>query len=458
MRAGRATVWVVDDSPLDAEHARQALAPAYEVSVFPDGSAVLERLAAGPVPDVIVCDWFMPGITGIDVTKFIRTSKDFPQVSVLLVTARHSVDQIVDGLAAGANDYVSKPYAEPELLARVGALVRAKDLLSRVELAQQEARDLLESSPDPLLGVDAHGVVRFANLAAESTFGGGVRGRALGSMLPGLDLVALGIGATPPDLPVGERTFAPTVRFSGRGTVTVSLRDVTERRRAENKRLDLYAIIAHDMRSPLQSLLMRLELLARGRRGPLPADVIGDLQRIDSGLRSLVVMVNDFLELAKMDGRAMNLRPLDLRDLLRAAFDELRPLADARGLEVSIDGGPAVQVIADSRQLVHVFTNLFGNAIKFTDPGGQIRASVETSGDFVVASIADTGRGISAEALPTIFNRFTRGKGVEAVVGSGLGLMIVREIVEAHGGTVAVRSTVGEGTTFSVKLPRPRGA
>src|SRR6476660_6194118 len=104
----RPTVWVVDDSPLDAKQAQKALSDWCSVEVFSDGSAVLEHLSTHAPPDVLVLDWVMPGITGIEVVKFLRSEKGrMPEVPVLLLTARQQPTQIVEGLSAGANDYLA---------------------------------------------------------------------------------------------------------------------------------------------------------------------------------------------------------------------------------------------------------------------------------------------------------------------------------------------------------------
>ena len=121
----RAAVWIVDDNPLEREHARRALAVDFDTEVFADGSAVLERLANGSAPDVLVLDWLMPGVTGIEVCKYLRSSTATLETPVLLMTAQREVAQIVEGSARGER-LLTKPYAAEELRARTGALARSK--------------------------------------------------------------------------------------------------------------------------------------------------------------------------------------------------------------------------------------------------------------------------------------------------------------------------------------------
>jgi len=128
----RGRVWLLEDSPLEAEMARRALAPAHDVELFRDGAALLERLATSALPDVVVVDWQLPGITGIEACRVLRASHDAMNLPVLLLTVQGRKEDVVEGLAAGANDYVTKPYDIAELVARVGTLVR-QSRLQRVQ-------------------------------------------------------------------------------------------------------------------------------------------------------------------------------------------------------------------------------------------------------------------------------------------------------------------------------------
>src|SRR3569832_1551087 len=166
-----AVVWVVDDSPLVADRARRVLDGRYTVKVFLDGSAMLEQLATHRAPAVLVLDWVMPGVSGIEVCRFLRAGGNAnAQIAILLLTMQTETQQIVEGLAAGANDYLVKPYSDPELLARVDALVRSKTLLDRAQAAEASVVQLLEHAPDPLLGVDENFLVSYVNREAQRTF------------------------------------------------------------------------------------------------------------------------------------------------------------------------------------------------------------------------------------------------------------------------------------------------
>ncbi len=273
---------------------------------------------------------------------------------------------------------------------------------------------------------------------------------------PGEGLTAL------PDVNIGAQLYAPVLRrlpdAEHGAAITLSFRDVTERRRDEARRLDFYSIIAHDLRSPLSTILLRTEMIFRGKHGILPAGLLLDMRKIESNVRSMIAMINDFLDLARLEGSGYKLdrEPLDLAELLRSAVEDLRPLLDASRLsarsELPIE---AISIVGDPRRLGQVLSNLLGNAIKFTPAGGRITVRAELLAEDVEVSVEDTGRGIAPEVLPTLFQRYARALDTQhEVSGTGLGLMIVREIVEAHGGTVGVESHPGEGSRFWFRLPR----
>jgi signal transduction histidine kinase len=203
-------------------------------------------------------------------------------------------------------------------------------------------------------------------------------------------------------------------------------------------------------------VLLRTQLMLAGKGGALSEQHRQDLARIQQRIGELGHMVGDFLELARLEAAGLKLEPqsVNLPDLVCAAFDDFQVLADSGGVSLEcVARGQDVVVAGDRRRLGQVVNNLVSNAIKFTPRGGRVEARVELSEGWVETHIHDTGRGIPADALSRIFNRYTRASEADATPGSGLGLMIVREIVEAHGGSVGVQSEAGAGSTFWFRLP-----
>src|SRR6187402_1720790 len=134
----RAVVWVVDDSRLQGEACKEALSSRFEVTVFDGGAAMLETLALGEAPQLLVLDWHMPDMSGVDVCRFVRQSLDAAQLPILILTATGTNESLLEGLAAGANDFVRKPFLSSELNARVAALVRSAALHTKLRVTEQQ--------------------------------------------------------------------------------------------------------------------------------------------------------------------------------------------------------------------------------------------------------------------------------------------------------------------------------
>lgn len=227
----------------------------------------------------------------------------------------------------------------------------------------------------------------------------------------------------------------------------------------ENARLfqqsDLVAEMVHELRTPLASLTAAAHLLKRPdlpgeQRNQLADTVYGEVNRLNE-------MATDFLELARLEsGRGRLVRePVHLGGLVQECIEIVRPQAEADGivLETESDGSPA-PVHGDRNRLKQVFLNLLTNAIKYNHPGGSVRVTVRLEGDVAVVCVHDTGRGIPAESLPHVFERFYRVPETgRTTTGTGLGLAIARRIAEASHGSISVESEVGKGSVFCVRLP-----
>jgi signal transduction histidine kinase len=217
------------------------------------------------------------------------------------------------------------------------------------------------------------------------------------------------------------------------------------------------ANMSHELRTPLNAILGYAELLVDGIYGELPEKPKGVLERIQSNGKHLLALINDVLDLAKIEAGQLTLTLEDysLTDLVSSVVTATEPLATAKGLKFAAiveDGLPTAH--GDSRRVSQVLLNLVGNAIKFTDAGEvEIRAAAKDG--YFVLSVRDTGPGIAAQDQERIFGEFqqidnsnTRNKG-----GTGLGLAISKRMVEVQGGTISVESTPGAGAAFRVVLP-----
>ena len=166
-------------------------------------------------------------------------------------------------------------------------------------------------------------------------------------------------------------------------------------------------------------------------------------------------LVCNFLDLSRIEAGRMTLdrRPFDLAAMLAHAVEHYSSTARRKGIGLALETGPLPPLVADEPQLQRVVANLLGNAIKYTETGGRITVSTARENGLVAVAFRDTGRGIPAEEIPRLFEKYRRVREVKRTEGTGLGLFIAKTIVEAHGGDIRVASTPGVGSTFTVLLP-----
>jgi PAS domain S-box-containing protein len=230
--------------------------------------------------------------------------------------------------------------------------------------------------------------------------------------------------------------------------------------RANRVKDEFLATLSHELRTPLNAVLGWTRML---RRGTVPPDRTHSiLETIERNAAAQMQLVEELLDLSAMaaGGLRLSVTRVDLRDLIGGAVETVRPAADAKTLRLSVNVGDGVDEVAgDPARLRQVFWNLLSNAVKFTPVGGDIRLTVTAGPADVEITVRDSGPGIPASFLPLVFEPFRQAdsSSTRTVGGLGLGLAIVRHIVEAHGGTVTAQSDgEGRGAVFSVRLPTGR--
>jgi PAS domain S-box-containing protein len=282
------------------------------------------------------------------------------------------------------------------------------------------------------------------------------RGRALGAFL--WLRVARDVPYTAEDLGLAEDIAArAALAVDAARLYRHAERARSEAERANQAKDEFLAVLSHELRTPLTSMLGWLRLLRGGQLGPERAAQA--LEVVERNTRTQAQLINDLLDVSRIIAGKLqlDLYPVELMPIVAETVESTRRDADAKGvgLELSVGGG-ATPVLGDPLRLGQILANLVANAVKFTSPGGRVRVRLGREGSEVVLSVADTGVGIAPEVLAHVFDRFrqadstiTRRHG-----GLGLGLAIVRHLVELHGGTVAAESPgEGRGSTFTVRLP-----
>jgi two-component system phosphate regulon sensor histidine kinase PhoR len=233
--------------------------------------------------------------------------------------------------------------------------------------------------------------------------------------------------------------------------------DIAQLRKLELVRTQFLGNVSHELRTPIFSLQGFLETLLDGALDD-PAVNREFLEKAHKHAMRLNALLSDLIEIARIESGEMKMsfRYFPIADLVRDAIDEMRPAAERKRIDLRLEssGPEGLKAYGDRDRLKQVLINLIDNAIKYTETGGTVRCAAAEEGGKCWVSVSDTGVGIAAEHLPRIFERFYRVDRDRSrqVGGTGLGLAIVKHIVEAHGGSIAVTSTPGTGSTFTVWL------
>ncbi|MBI3968954.1 MAG: GAF domain-containing protein [Chloroflexi bacterium] len=235
-------------------------------------------------------------------------------------------------------------------------------------------------------------------------------------------------------------------------------RDVTREREVDRTKNAFIAQVSHEFRTPLTSIKGYVDLLLEGAVGELTPEQEEFLGVVASNSARLSTLIDDLLDLARIESGKIELRcvDLDLRLLVQAAAQSLRPQIDAKQQSLTVSCSAQVpHVWGDAGRVLQILTNLLSNAHKYTPVGGRLSVSLETAGDQVRVAVADTGIGLSPEEQAQLFTQFFRANRdqVREARGTGLGLAITRSLVELHGGAITYSSELGAGSTFTVVLP-----
>ena len=236
----------------------------------------------------------------------------------------------------------------------------------------------------------------------------------------------------------------------------LAYQDITDLMLALQIKEEFVSSVSHELRTPLTSVLGHLEMLSD--REDLPVDVMAGIEVVERNAVRLQTLVSDLLDVARAREEALALEHsrVDISALVHEAVEAALPVAEASGISLEVEAPEAVTFLVDGERIRQVLDNLISNGIKYADEGGTVTVVVVEDADRLAITVRDTGIGISEAEVEQVFTRFFRGGGAlqRHVPGTGIGLNIVSTIVAAHGGRVGVESKVGEGSAFTVELPR----
>jgi len=340
------------------------------------------------------------------------------------------------------------------------------------ELTEDRARltAILDNMADGIITTDADGAITLANRAAGDLLGFRPERAARRPMIESVrdyeltEVLQRSLSSRRPEEIQFESSatgrFVRAIAIGGERSSgpLILLQDLTEVRALQTMRREIVGNISHDFRTPLAGIKAMVDTLQDGAIDDHDA-ALDFLTRIQDEVARLTHMVAELTELSRIEtGRTgLEWSQVDLNALVRETLVQMAPQAERQQLTMTPDLAADLPAVpADAERLRQLIINLLHNAVKFNRPGGSITVTTRLEGDAVTLAVADTGLGIPRRDLPRIFERFYMGDRSRTGQGSGMGLAIAKHIVEAHGGSIAVTSTEGKGSTFIIRLPRSR--
>jgi PAS domain S-box-containing protein len=538
----RAKILMVDDRPENLIALGAILEPlGHQLVQATSGEAALRQVLRHDFA-VILLDVQMPGMNGFETAALIKSRERSSHTPIIFLTAISKDEEYVfQGYSAGAVDYMFKPFNPDILRSKVAVFVelyqktvqlqqqaealrrserRELELRHRAELVESEAKfaDIVNSALEAIITFGDDRRVTLFNAAAERIFGwpaDAATGRciddlfhpeteldvALASSAGSVDRVTSGKHAEPPmheavGVRAGGEQFPAefslsTLELQAERFHTIILRDISERRRAEDEiraqsislantteelrvlneelhqrtleleramgaRSRFYANMSHELRTPINAIMGYSSLMLDGIYGPLNEQQATGIDRTHKAANHLLDLVNDVLDLSKIEAGKMELllEPVSFPATIDDLFITVAPVAQEKEVELRLEAeGDPFTIVSDARRVRQIILNLLSNAIKFG--GGKPVRVICTRGDNggLRLEVIDQGQGISPEDQEKIFDEFVQLNQTQTTPGTGLGLPISRRLAELLGGTLTVSSTLDQGSAFRLVLP-----
>ena len=486
-------ILVVDDELGMREGCRKVLvSEGYEVQTAQDGLAALELYTKpGDFAGALI-DLKMPRMGGIELIEQIR---EYDEDAVLLViTAYATIQTAVEATKLGADGYVPKPFTPDELLVPLKSSLEKRALsletkrlreerekrLLELTFERSKSRTIIDCMTDGVLVVNRDRQIVLRNDAATRVVSEYSYVPALAAPLEALKCAPLrefleevldarsAPAIVSKEIALGQYVYmvnaSRVVEPNGEilGAVTV-LRDITALKKLETAKSMFVSMVAHEVKNPLAAIEGYLNVILSGLAGEDPERDRQMMRKALVRARTLRTMISELMNLTALEtgNFVMKRSPVDLGDIVAEAVESCEEKATGKGIELSFKcNGDIEQVLADRKAMLSVCTNLIDNAIKYTPDKGHVGVCVDRDSLYAKVTVRDDGIGMTEEENGKAFDEFFRAKNeyTARVPGTGLGLSVVKRLVEMHQGRVTLKSSLGKGSTFTVLLPVLDGA
>lgn len=483
-----------DDNADMRDYVSRLLRPHYTVEVVPDGLAALAAVKKNR-PDLVLADVMMPRMDGFALLQALRADQETRTIPVILLSARAGEEAKIEGMEAGADDYLIKPFSARELLARIRAhleMARIRRIAEeRVRAERQRLHDLFMQAPATILvlrGPDH--VIELANPLSLQYFGihrQPIIGKPFREALPELEeqgffelldsVYQSGQSFLGTEAPAyldrkGDGmlekmyfnfVYQPSYNAQGNidGVLVYGI-DVTEQVKARQRSEELsrqkdefIGIASHELKTPVTSLKAYAQLLERRFRQDGDGRSANLLQKMDVQLNKLTNLVKDLLDVTRIEEGQLLFQPssFEMNALISEVVEDLQRMAPRH--RIVQDLALPVILTADRERIGQVLLNLLTNAVKYSPQAETVLVKTRYTDDAIITSVQDFGIGIPPEKQPHLFERFYRVEGESQFTypGLGLGLYISAAFIARHQGSIWVESEPGAGTTVSFSLP-----
>jgi len=486
-----ATLLVVDDEQDIRDASERILSRiGYQVQKASRGDEALDILNKNSI-DIVLLDLKMPGMDGMEVLARIRERST--EIQVIVITGYATVETAIEAMKQGAYDFIPKPF-EPDQLRivvnraweKINFIQEAKRLeqernrtLSDLDTEKSRIRTIIESFPSGVVVTDPKGRVMLMNPAFRQLLGLDNNVKAdnrIEDYLPDENLCRLVLEISQgkhvdfDDIPNYEFSLPGEKYFMARGQpvlgekkeclgAVLNIVDISPMKLLDNLKSEFVAKVSHELRSPLSTIHEQLALVIKDMVGEDFAQDHYILDRAREKTKGLISLIGDLLDLSRIEEGIICHEPQSIRleEILKNIIEFLRTSAQKKNQSITLllpqDKLP--ELIADPIALESIFGNLIANAINYTQEGGEIIVTVDMAGINARVRVKDNGFGIADKYLNKIFDRFYRVKDDKTryITGTGLGLPIVKGLLDSMGGFIDVESEPGKGSVFTVLLP-----